>query len=313
VITWYVEKFQSELHPTLANVTKDGSSRTKATSDGNLWATIENNNEIAYLLRGIDQFGMLPYVGKIFIFLDRRVVTAHGAPRYVNWDHPKVKPIYTQDLGINGDASISAKLATFHLIPGISEWFLYLQDDILVANKFSPDLLFDGSKPRYWKGKDLWVTPPENCPTNGGPVLERNENEHMPWLVNKCYMELVEREYPDYFKSVRMDRFKKFSAQCTYDSWMYGHQLTSPSDDASNTYGVVCHLGTPWSQCPLGRDAAGPAALGALEAILEHPPVFLNLQGKGISDDYPLDYEVKDKALEWLHTYYKQSALTVAQ
>jgi len=287
------------LHPTFARV-NDNSSRTNA--------TIENNNEIMYLLRGIDQFGMLPYVGQIFIFLDRKVVTAHGAPRNVNWNHPKIKPIYSQDLGLT--SGINPKLASFHLIPGISEWFLYLQDDILVSNTFSLDLLFDGSKPRYWTNKDLFVTQPNDCPTNGGYRLERNENEHMPWLVNKCYMELVEREFSTYFTSVRVNSYNTFSTVCTYDSWMNGHQLTSNSYDAHNRYGVVCHLGTQWSQCPIGRDAAGWAALGALQAVLEHPPVFLNIQGSGVSDDFPSDSAVTETTLRWLHTTYKQSALT---
>lgn len=313
VITWFTEDLQSSqsaLHNpvALASHAPATSNDTNSRPDALVQMRIETNNEITYMLRGMDQYGMLKHVGRIFIFLDKDMVKKYGAPRNVNWHHPKVQAVYTQDVGIPGASSIYAKLATFHRIPGISEWFMYLADDILIANKFSTDLLFDGDKPRFWMNKDLYVTPPKDCPTGDWPIQEGPA--HMPWLVNRCYMEEVEHEYSDSFKSVRADNSQTFSAQCTYDSWMNAHKLYSKSYDKDNHYGVVCHLGTQWSQCPIHTESDGPFAEGALEHVLEHPPVFFNLQGSGISDEYPEDSTVNHEALQWLHRTYKPSGLT---
>merc|ERR1719359_83580 len=53
----------------------------------------------------------------------------------------------------------------------------------------------------------------------------------MPWLVNKCYMEEVEREYSSEFYTVRVHDSSRFSATCVYDSWINGHMRASKSYD----------------------------------------------------------------------------------
>lgn len=304
-ITWFVSKTQSEdqrLHDPDALI-----GRKPVTF---IQERIENNNEIAYLLRGMDQFGMLPHVRRIYVVLDREVVKNYGAPRKVNWSNPKLRAVYTQDLNITGASSEWAKLATFHRIPGISEWFLYIPDDILVTSDFSMDMLFNGKMPRFWMNKDLYVTPQKDCPMKDGMSILQGP-AHLPWLVSRCHMEQVEREYATNFKAVRADESNEFDAHCVYDSWMNGQGLTSKSYDHNNHYGVVCHLGTHWSQCPIGTDAAGePNAGTALKRVLEDPPVFLNLQGMGYSDEYAADDVVTRASLKWLHAY-KPSDLTV--
>merc|ERR1719272_1866937 len=140
------------------------------------------------------------------------------------------------------------------------------------------DLLFDGSKPRFYKDKDLFASSSANCPTDGVPQLQA-ENRHLPWLVNKCFMEETERKYSDYFKSVRTATQTGFSPMCVYDSMMVGQGRASMTLDQSNHYGAVCHLGSHWSQCPIGRSSEGaPADLEAVTSLLNDPPVFFNLQ-----------------------------------
>lgn len=289
VISWYTKGFQSHLH-NVVNLKEQKSG-------------VENQNEITYLLRGIDQFRMLPYVNKIFIVMDRAVVGAHGAPRNVNWKHPKIKAVYAQDLGCAAHPGPYGIHASLHKIPGISEWFLYIMDDIFLARPFSMNYLFSAGKPKFWKGQDNIMAAPANCPTRGMPRIQTG---HQPWFVNKCYMQQVERENIYGFKSARNGG--KFSATCVYDTWMNGHGLTSASFDPGHQFGLVCHLGIPWSQC--AGNAAGPAALPALNRVLAHPPMFLNIQGSGISDDYPADAGVRARATQWFHTFFRPSALT---
>eukprot|EP00928_Gymnodinium_smaydae_P027472 TRINITY_DN21242_c0_g1_i2.p1 TRINITY_DN21242_c0_g1~~TRINITY_DN21242_c0_g1_i2.p1 ORF type:complete len:387 (+),score=23.99 TRINITY_DN21242_c0_g1_i2:54-1214(+) len=313
VITWYTQSHQSDIHPGFVARSTNGSVTQKRIHNQSVFidAGIENQNEISYLLRSIDQFGMLAYVGKLFIMLDREIVKRYGAPRNVNWNHPVIRPVYAQDLGVSIGSSPQglsqeSKLAAMHRIPGISEWFLYLNDDVFLTNTFSLDMLFDGEKPRYFTGVDLFQTQPHDCPTKGFPQIE---SAHMPWLVNKCYMEKVEEEFSTYFQAVKEQAYSRFNVMCTYDSWVNGNGLTSQAGDFEHRYGICCHLGQKFAQCPVGTNAEGAAAVGAFETVLKNPPVFLNLQGNGVSDEYDSHSSVRARVLHWLHGFFKPSDL----
>jgi len=139
-------------------------------------------------------------------------------------------------------------------------------------------------------------------------------------------MEQLERENLWAFKRVRTQCHNPkhcticpescFSAMCAYDSWVNGYGLTSPAFDPGHHYGLVCHLGIGWPADCAGN-AKGPAAYGALLRVLARPPMFLNIQGSGISDNdekasYPADARVKAKLTQWFHTFFKPSSLTRA-
>ncbi|MBR3675745.1 MAG: Stealth CR1 domain-containing protein [Alphaproteobacteria bacterium] len=97
-----------------------------------------DNEELRYSLRSVEQNA--PWIHKIFI------VTNGQIPQWLNTSHPKIK-IITHDQIMPKDAlptfnseAIETCLAN---IPGLSEYFLYANDDFFIGKPVFPDYFFD--------------------------------------------------------------------------------------------------------------------------------------------------------------------------
>ncbi|XP_067284514.1 N-acetylglucosamine-1-phosphotransferase subunits alpha/beta isoform X1 [Pseudorasbora parva] len=115
----------------------------------------EDNEELRYSLRSIEKHA--PWVRHIFIITNGQI------PSWLNLDNPRVSVVTHQDIFHN-----QSHLPTFsspaiethiHQIPGLSQKFIYLNDDVMFGKDVWPDDFYSHSK-----GQKVYLTwPVPNC------------------------------------------------------------------------------------------------------------------------------------------------------
>ncbi|KAK8386699.1 hypothetical protein O3P69_017869 [Scylla paramamosain] len=98
----------------------------------------EDNEELRYSLRSLEQYA--PWVRRIFL------VTNGQIPHWLNLDHPRLTIVTHQDIFPNASHlptfSSPAIESHIHRIPGLSEHFLYLNDDVMLMQEVWPEDFF---------------------------------------------------------------------------------------------------------------------------------------------------------------------------
>jgi len=142
-------------------------------------------NEMKYSLRSIEQFA--PWIRKIFI------VTNGQVPNWLNLNHPRIELI-THDMIFANKSHLPvfaspAIESNLHRIPGLSEKFLYFNDDVMLGNEIWPDdfWLMSGSQRVYLS----WDLPgcASGCPSNwlsDGYCDAACNNEECNWDEGDC-------------------------------------------------------------------------------------------------------------------------------
>ncbi|XP_072311225.1 N-acetylglucosamine-1-phosphotransferase subunits alpha/beta [Eucyclogobius newberryi] len=115
----------------------------------------EDNEELRYSLRSVEKHA--PWVRHIFI------VTNGQIPSWLNLDNPRVTVVTHQDVFLNHSHlptfSSPAIETHIHRIPGLSQKFIYLNDDVMFGKDVWPDDFFTHSK-----GQKVYLTwPVPNC------------------------------------------------------------------------------------------------------------------------------------------------------
>lgn len=97
---------------------------------------------LRYLFRGIERYA--PWVHHIFLVTDRQL------PEWLNTEHPKVSVVYHEEfipseyLPTFNSHTIELNL---HRIPGLSEQFVYFNDDTFLTNACRPEDFFQHGRP----------------------------------------------------------------------------------------------------------------------------------------------------------------------
>lgn len=98
--------------------------------NSNSAARFMDNDELLYSLRSIEKFA--PWVNKIYI------VTDNQTPKWLNLDHPKIKLVFHQDIFADSSYlpvfSARAIETQLHHIEGLSEHFIFFNDDMFLGN-----------------------------------------------------------------------------------------------------------------------------------------------------------------------------------
>jgi hypothetical protein len=114
-----------------------------------------DSDELRYSLRSLEAH--VPWAGRVFL------VTNGQVPSWLRRDHPRLRLVRHEEifrdlshLPTFNSAAIESHL---HRIPGISDRFLYLNDDFFFGRPVAPDryMTADG-RPRIWV--DHWELPP---------------------------------------------------------------------------------------------------------------------------------------------------------
>ncbi|XP_067111161.1 N-acetylglucosamine-1-phosphotransferase subunits alpha/beta isoform X3 [Osmerus mordax] len=115
----------------------------------------EDNEELRYSLRSVERHA--PWVRHIFI------VTNGQIPSWLNLDNPRITVVTHQDIFQNlthlPTFSSPAIETHIHRIPGLSQKFIYLNDDVMFGKDVWPDDFYSHSK-----GQKVYLTwPVPNC------------------------------------------------------------------------------------------------------------------------------------------------------
>lgn len=138
VVTW-VDGNDTAWQEKKRNVGNASEFRTKTDDRDERYRDWDN---LQYWFRGVEQFA--PWIRKIHF------VTCGHLPKWLNTEHPKLHIVKHEDfipaefLPTFNSHSIEWN---FHRIPGLSEEFVYFNDDMYLLNKLSPEDFFVGKRP----------------------------------------------------------------------------------------------------------------------------------------------------------------------
>lgn len=110
---------------------------TTPENEGNCKGRYADNDELKYSLRSIEKNA--PWIRNIFIVTDNQV------PKWLDTSNPKIKIIdHTDILPSECLPCFNSVILEHHLhkIPGLSEYFLYANDDLFINKPVSPETFF---------------------------------------------------------------------------------------------------------------------------------------------------------------------------
>jgi hypothetical protein len=187
--------------------------------EGILPRRYKNRNELLYAFRSVEK--NMPFVRKIYL------VTNGQVPNwYQNNEFPKVVCVSHEEIFPNQDHiptfNSNAIEAHIHRIKGLSEIFLYMNDDCIVCQKTSLEDFFHHGKMKIYLDRDLsptglidiqessWLSAWKN--TNR--LLDekfmserRNTLAHAPLILNKSLCDMAWREFE---KELTLTSSRKF-------------------------------------------------------------------------------------------------------
>jgi len=106
--------------------------------EANHEARFESKDELKYSLRSLEYFA--PWFNKIYL------VTAGQVPSWLNVDHPNIVMIDHRDIYDDPDHlptfNSNSIISRLHHIPGLSEHFIYLNDDVMFGKPVRPQDFF---------------------------------------------------------------------------------------------------------------------------------------------------------------------------
>lgn len=239
-----------------------------------------DRQELRYSLRALELFA--PFVRDIYI------VTADQHPSWLAKDHPRVRVVSHRE--IFPDESMlptfnsHAIEACLHRIPGLSENFLYFNDDVFVGQEVDVSDFFTiagQAKVRLSPSQYIYQGEPEAgaIPTdwaayNSLQLIAKDFDitfdrrvKHVPLVLKKSVLAEIEQRFPHEFERTRAARFRSSS------------DIAVPSMFAQY-YGMASGQAVEW---PGARneyvylDTGRADSLDRFQGILHRPPKFFCL------------------------------------
>lgn len=182
----------------------------------------EDNEELRYSLRSLEQYA--PWVRRIFL------VTNGQIPHWLNLDHPRLTIVTHQDIFPNASHlptfSSPAIESHIHRIPGLSDHFLYLNDDVMLMQDVWPEDFF--SPGSGYKVYLSWSLPEcsSGCPGSwlGDGYCDASCNTSAcEWDGGDCAGGDVGGDLLEGDDSMGMDETVGFCAPSCSDLWLADH------------------------------------------------------------------------------------------
>jgi Stealth protein CR2, conserved region 2/Stealth protein CR3, conserved region 3/Stealth protein CR1, conserved region 1/Stealth protein CR4, conserved region 4 len=228
-----------------------------------------SRDELRYSLRALHCFA--PWVRRIFIVTDDQV------PAWLDTDHPQITIVSHRE--IFGD---TGRLPTFnsqaiesrlHRIPGLSEHFLYLNDDVFLGRPVTPELFFTpGGLTRFFPSAALVDSAPRS--DADAPVNSAGKNNRR--LIQEAFGRVLTRKmmhtpHPSR-RSVIREIEQRFAEHVEATA---SHQFRHPDDisllsSLQQYYAYLTGRATPGDIRYLYTDLANPATPFQLAKLLRH-------------------------------------------
>lgn len=189
--------------------------------EANVASRFRENEELRFSLRSI--LLNASWVRNIYIVTDNQI------PNWYQAFDERVQFISHEDIFLNENDlptfNSHAIEANLHRIKGLSEHFLYFNDDFFLRSPVDPSDFFsrDGTKTKFFWSEQVFI--PDTLDENSIPVdiaacnnvtfLEKNyayttnrKFKHTPMALNKRVIEELEFEHPEIFRSNSATRFR---------------------------------------------------------------------------------------------------------
>lgn len=114
----------------------------------------KNNDELKYSLRSVEKYA--PWINNIYVVTDNQI------PEWLNTDHPKIKIVdHKEILPAEALPTFNAYVIEYGLpfIKGLSENFLFANDDMFIWNEVDKDFFFKNGKPICRLGSKIYNKP----------------------------------------------------------------------------------------------------------------------------------------------------------
>lgn len=195
----------------------------KAVPDLDPARTRDNLELLRYGLRALERHA--PWVNHVYLLTCRP-----QAPAWLSEAHPRLTLVHHDEVipaALLPTFNSFAIISHMHLIPGLSDTFLYLEDDMLflkdvtLADFVSPDgrpLVFEkgSATPRHDTIRDPATERPWNLAlAESNRLLDqafgparRGYVNHVPLLIDKAEWQAMTERFPDAFAATRASRFR---------------------------------------------------------------------------------------------------------
>lgn len=191
----------------------------EATVDGLIAARYRSRDELRYSLRSVEMFA--GWFNKVYIVTDGQV------PDWLDLDHPRVVVVDHHDIFDPADLPVfnsHAIESRLHHIEGLSERFIYLNDDVFFGRPVVPEVFFTGSgQTKFFPSKALIDPGPptsadvsvSSAAKNNRTLIERSlgrtfttKLKHTPHAHSRSLLEEMENRYPEVFRANVAARFR---------------------------------------------------------------------------------------------------------
>ncbi len=230
----------------------------------------KSRDELLYSLRSVALYA--PFVRRIHI------VTAGQTPAWLDTDHPGINLVFHKDIFTDQTAlptfNANAIESQLHHISGLSEYFLYLNDDVFFGRQAAATDYFEGDgKPVFYHSElEIPDTPPLETDTgyewgikNSRDLLQGDfelprmkKLLHAPYVLRKSILEDLETRYPSAIKTTVANRFRQMSdAGLVYSLFPYYAALSGKGelkDPRTGGYNnVYLNIGSPFLRAALKK------------------------------------------------------------
>ena len=211
-------------------------------------------------------------IGKIYVVIN----PIHGPPAWLDTSHPNIEIVHHSEIlpkvPTNNAWAITSAI---HHIPGLSKWFIALNDDVILNKKLELN------------------THVIQCPRN------ELQYSHCPTLRNTCLMHALETHFKERVQKVFNYRKKSTTSYrpdvvlwLEHHNWMVtnGHATYEPN---SNWFGLVNTNG--WKKDSNWVNRRWDKIINEAEES-----TWINFQGQGISWEYPENDAVRKRFDSWV-------------
>ena len=184
-------------------------------------ARYASRDELRYSLRSLERFA--PFVRNVYL------VTDHQTPSWLDLENPRLRLVSHEELFPDAShlPSFSSRAIECHLhrIPGLSERFLYFNDDVLLARSTTAADFFDDEgrslvylDPRLvvWdESSPHYDRPVNTAARNSSRLLEaalghriEERLDHVPYALQKSVLEEVWERFPEELERLSASPFR---------------------------------------------------------------------------------------------------------
>ncbi len=218
VYTW-VDFHDPEWRHSFDTASRPGDLVRASTTD----SRFDHLDELRYSLRSVAEF--MPWVNHIWL------VTAGHVPAWLDADHPDITVISHDELwqGEPGLPTFNSQAieATLHRIPGLSEHFLYVNDDMLIGRPLGPEVFFDpDGRPRVFTSTSTVPDGDPECSDLAPDAAGKNNRrlvaastgrrlsmkyQHAPYALRRSVIGELEQRFGPELAATRRARFRSLT------------------------------------------------------------------------------------------------------